>query len=143
LLTSYGIPSSVRKRSGPMVPTDFFDDVVDGFGSQRHFGYFPRESSIRIALKSEGMVDIQCGTLPTPWLFSSKESAVWFVHELFGIGNEWAQDGVPQSELKTLIEWLDKYLGFYEDRYGRTLLFWQLSYFFAQRPLITERENEE
>ena len=60
--------------------------------------------------------------------------AAWFVHELFGLGKAWSQDAVPKNELDTLADWLDQYLGFFEDSYGRTLLFWQLAYFVARRP---------
>lgn len=134
LIDTYEISDEVLKKEGPMVPTDFFDEVIDGYGSQRHFGYFPRETSIREAFESMGMINIFTGTVPTPWLFNDKKEAAWFVHELFGLGEPWEFDSIPPIQLEELIGWLDQYLGFYTDKHKRVFLYWQLCYFYAEKP---------
>ncbi|MEM7530546.1 MAG: class I SAM-dependent methyltransferase [Chloroflexota bacterium] len=133
LVQSYQLPSSLFKQNAPMVPTDFFDDVIDRLGNQRHYGYFPRETKVRDTLERIGMENIHTGTFPTPWVFESKEAAVWFVHELFGFKSAWSPDDIPQEEFDKLVELLETYLGFEEDAFGRTLLFWQLSYFIGHK----------
>lgn len=80
------------------------------------------------------MEQIQARTIPTPWAFESKETAAWFVHELLGLGGAWERDSIPQGELHSLIQLLERYLGFYTDDYGRTMLYWQLGYFVARKP---------
>jgi SAM-dependent methyltransferase len=133
LVESYGLPESALKDRGPMVPADFFDDVIDGYGAQRHFGFFPRETSISEALRRAKFTNVFACTLPTPWLFRDRREAAWFVHELFGLGSTWEFDTIPEGELKRLAEWLDHYLGFYKDRYGRMMLYWQLAYFVGKK----------
>ncbi|MBC8432379.1 hypothetical protein [Desulfobacula sp.] len=118
--------------SGTGYLADFFDDVIDGYGAQRHFGYFPRETSIKEALLGAGMNDVRVGTIPTPWSFNGRRDATWFVHELFGLGEAWNFESIPEDELTELANWLDHYLGFYQDKFGRTFFFWQLCYFYAQ-----------
>lgn len=135
LIQSYRLPRGVLKCSGPMVPADFFDDIVDRFGGQPHFGYYPRESCVFATLKDAGMEQIHTRTIPTPWAFDSKETAAWFVHELLGLGSAWERDAIPRGELNSLIQLLERYLGFYTDDYGRTMLYWQLGYFVAHKPL--------
>lgn len=135
LVQSYQLPPALFKQHAPMAPTDFFDDVIDRLGKQRHFGYFPRETKIANTLQQIGMEQILTGTFPTPWVFDSKESAVWFVHELFGFGGAWPRQAIPPQEFEQIAELVDNYLGFHEDGFGRTLLFWQLSYFVARKPL--------
>jgi len=134
LIHSYGIPNTALKQSGPMVPADFFDDVVDKLGVHNHFGYFPRESAIYESLHNIGMKDIHVGTVPTPWLFANTQIAAWFVHELLGLGETWDINSIPSEELHSLIQLLDKYLGFYKDEFGRVMLYWQLCYFIARKP---------
>jgi hypothetical protein len=134
LLESYSIPTSVLKKSGPMIPTDFIDDIVSKFNFQGHFGYYPRETNVRRIFKAIGMEEIQTGIIPTPWKFRNKNEAAWFMHELFGIGNQWQIKSIPERELSNLIDWMAKYLGFYQDCYGQTMLFWQLGYFIARKP---------
>lgn len=136
LIRTYHVPEEVLKSSGPMVPADFFDDIVDRFGGQPHFGYYARETSVSATLKSAGMEQIHTRTIPTPWAFDSKETAAWFVHELLGLGSAWERDAIPQAELNSLLQLLERYLGFYEDGYGRTMLYWQLGYFVARKPLV-------
>ncbi|MFA4985845.1 MAG: methyltransferase domain-containing protein [Candidatus Brocadiia bacterium] len=134
LLGSYSIPSDVMKMSGPMVPTDFFEMVVDGYGTPRHFGFFPRETSIADALCTAGMIDIRSATLPAPWLFPNKAEAAWFVHELFGLGASWDRPDSSPCDSERLINLLEEFLGFYDDPWGRTFLYWQLVYFYAVKP---------
>ncbi len=80
------------------------------------------------------MEEIRTGTFPTPWFFENKQEAAWFIHKLFGLGNRWKQNLVSREELDEQINWLEKYLGFYQDGYNRTMLHWQLSYFIAREP---------
>lgn len=134
LIGTYRLPQDILKCQGAMVPADFFDDILDCYGTDRHFAYFPRESSIREAFTTAGMASVRTGTFPTPWLFKDEREAAWFVHELFGLGRAWELATIPTNELDQLIQWLEKYLGFYKDGYGRTLLYWQLGYFVAQKP---------
>jgi SAM-dependent methyltransferase len=134
LIQSYGVPKAVLKQSGPMIPADFFDEVVDRLGAQRHYGYYPRETSFRSILEGNGMEEVQIGTFSAPWLFENKRTAAWFIHELLGLGQPWELDSIPQNELDALIQYLEKYLGFYQDDYGRTMLYWQLGYFTARKP---------
>ena len=136
LVQSYGVSDSVLKSSGPMVPCDFFDDVLDGYGTQRHFGFFPRETSIAQALSSAEMTEVRAYTLPAPWFFADRAEAAWFVHELFGLGSTWDFNSIPPGELATLESWLDDYLGFYSDQHDRTFLYWQLTYFTAIKPNV-------
>ena len=117
-----------------MVPADFFDDVLDAYGMQRHFGCFPRERAIKQALHAAHMEEMFVGALPTPWVFSGRDEAAWFVHELFGLGVAWSYDTPPKRELRDLRTWCDRYLGFYEDSHGRTFLYWQLGYFVGRKP---------
>lgn len=134
LVRSYGLSPQIHKSSGPMVPADFFDDIVDVYGSQRHFGYFPRETSVAQVFAQAGMEHIFAATLPTPWVFPDKQTAAWFVHELFGLGLAWDRAAIPERELRSLLKAMERYLGFYEDAYGRTMMYWQLGYFVARKP---------
>jgi SAM-dependent methyltransferase len=134
LVDSYEVPEHVLSHSGPMSPADFFDDVIDGYGAQRHMGFFIREGSLKEALEGAGMRDIRSGTLPTPWLFSGRREAAWFVHELFGLGAAWEFNAIPEGELSAMERWIEHYLGFYQDRHGRTFLYWQLCYLVGSKP---------
>jgi SAM-dependent methyltransferase len=135
LTDTYLIAENVINKAGPMVPADFFDDIVDGYGAQRHFGFFMRETSIRDAMLSAGMKDVHVSTLPTPWFFKNRKETAWFVHELFGLGEKWDYENIPDQELNDLLKWLDHYLGFYQDSYGRTMLYWQLCYCYGIKAL--------
>jgi SAM-dependent methyltransferase len=136
LLEGYPVAPEDQKSLGPMVPADFFDDVVHTYGAQPHYGYFPRETSLREALAGSGLQDVWSATLPAPWLFKDKREAAWFVHELFGLGRAWDFDAIPSQELEALTTWLDDYLGFVQDRHGRTFLSWQLLYCTGRKPAI-------
>ena len=134
LIASYRLPNSALKSCGPMVPADFFDDVVDHYGLQPHYGYYPRETLVYQTLLSAGMTDVRTVTVPTPWVFDSATSAAWFVHELLGLGQQWHRDAIPADELRALLTMLEHYLGLHTDDYGRTLLYWQLAYFVGRKP---------
>ncbi len=136
LLESYRTPEDAMRRQGPMVTTDFFDEVVHTHSLTGHYGFYPHESWMRHALDEIGMEGVYAETLSTPWLFPDRRSATWFVHELFSLGEEWERDSLLWPGQEAVERWLDDYLGFYRDDYGRLMLSWQLEYVVAIKPNI-------
>ena len=116
-----------------MLTTDFFDRVVHENSITGHYGYFARESWMRRTLEEMGMEDVRAETLPTPWLFPSERSAAWFVHELFSLGEEWEAGALFWPGQESVERWLEDYLGFFRDGYGRLMLNWQLEYVVARK----------
>lgn len=115
----------------------WFDEAVHKFGVAAHPRHYTDTAEVRQRLESLGAEILVDAVLPTPWLFETREDAVWFVNELFSLTPE----AVPFDERHDLAgrlahtAWLvDTYLGLESVAGGKTRLGWSLWGIVARKP---------
>lgn len=117
------------------IPIDFFDHVVANASIDGHVAHFPRESHLRSALREFGLQNVLVTCLPTPWVFNSEAEAVWFVRELFGLGQEAVltpADLIGQPDYDRVKNYINTYLGMYTE-WGKVCINWQLMFVYGEK----------
>ncbi len=116
-------------------PAKFLNRFVNEESIGGHDCQFENVTSIKQKLEAAGYCNIDARVYYTPWVFSNKMSAIGFVAELFGIGDDpsVSQEGklLPVG-LKTLSA-IEKYLGMDMLPDGRCVIHWKLLYAWGDR----------
>ncbi|GHO97471.1 hypothetical protein KSF_075190 [Reticulibacter mediterranei] len=119
-----------------MLTVDFFDEVVANFSIDGHISHFPRESTIQAVLEKSGLENILITCLPTPWVFDTEAEAVWFVRELFGLGEEAVLDPddlLKRPDFEKIKAYIHQFLGMVTEE-GKTYVNWQLLFAYGEKP---------
>lgn len=115
---------------------DFFDEVVARYSIDGHIAHFPREPQLRSLLEGCGLQNVLVTCLPTPWQFRSEVEAVWFVRELFSLGEQaMAEPGElasQPSEYQRIKTFVDQYLGM-STKGDLVSVNWQLVFAYGER----------
>ena len=111
-------------------PAHFFNSFVSQQSQVGHCAYFQSSSSLAHCFKEAGFADVQSFVCPTPWFFTSRKNAVWFIHELFAIGNTVATtpDDVSAENTALITKGIEQHLGFIDFSDGSCAILWKLMY---------------
>ena len=118
-------------------PTLFFDQFVDQNSITPHTAHFETESSLSLMLESAGYSNIQAATFFTPWIFDNTCQAIWFFHQLFGIGMKTyhTPDEIPQDLTSDILTAIRKFLGCGYTETGKFWVGWKLFYLSGDQSL--------
>jgi SAM-dependent methyltransferase len=123
---------AVSLRIGDCQPALFFDDVVSTLSPQGHVADFNSREELMNAFQEAGFKDVYAFVAPTPWLFTAKADALWFVHELLSIGTAPKSPGrLGATESSKLEARLNEYLRLRCLPDGTWALAWELMYVFG------------
>jgi SAM-dependent methyltransferase len=116
-------------------PAEFFDEFVVKHCPNGHDGVFESLESLSELMSQAGFQNIQASTVQTPWIFPSLDDAVWFLHELFAIGDTaiTAPDKLPEDQYELVFQSINQYLGCLQLENGRFAVGWKLLYVTGER----------
>lgn len=130
-----GFTSLVNKE----IPIAFFDNIVSKYSIDGHVAYFPREEKLRLGLHSMGLENVLVTCIPTPWEFRSEPEAIWFIHELFGLGKEAVlhpSDMIRHPDYTKVKRHITEYLGMSEIN-DKFYINWQLVFAYGEKAYIS------
>ncbi|GCF10048.1 class I SAM-dependent methyltransferase [Dictyobacter arantiisoli] len=118
-----------------IIAVDFFDEIVANFSIDGHIAHFLREDHLRTALKQSGLKKTLVTCLPTTWTFKSEAEAVWFVRELFALGEGSVlspEDMVVHADYERVKGYINQFLGMTTE--GETVYVnWQLLFAYGEK----------
>jgi len=116
-------------------PARFFDEFVADNGSVGHQASYESKDSLHNLMVDAGFQNVHSSVISTPWMFRSIIDALWFFHELFGIGNNPVLAPELMSEViaSAVEKALKSYLGIVELPDGGCLVGWKLLYVWGDR----------
>jgi len=111
-------------------PAHFFNSFVSKQSEVGHYAYFQSTTNLAHCFKNAGFKDVHSFVCPTPWFFSSRKNAVWFIHELFAIGDRAAKTPNDVSSVNTelITEGIEHHLGLIDFPDGSCVILWKLMY---------------
>ena len=120
---------------GEAEPATFFDRVVSRLSPYGHVACFNSPWELADLFREAEFENVRAFVAPTPWLFPSKAEAVWFVHELLGIGQPCGTaEKLPTHEREPVEGGIFDYLGLRQLPDGFWVVSWKLMYVVGDRP---------
>lgn len=124
--------SSFLDANGERVsePAKFFDRFVSQESCAGHEGLFQSLSGLKRNFIRAGFRNVNGLVLHTPWLFASRWYALWFLRELFAIGERSISSPYQlcDSEFAKLNQAVEDNLGWFDLPDGRCGINWKLMY---------------
>ncbi len=109
-------------------PATFFDQFVANESASGHFGLFASPEHLMSLFEAAGFSNVSCVVVPTPWLFATRREAIWFVHELLGLGNPCTKpEKLRRQQVEIVSEGISRHLGLHAVA-GACLLSWNLMF---------------
>ncbi len=122
-------------RLGEAEPARFFDQVVSKQSPYGHTACFDSPHGLAELFREAGFENVVAFVAPTPWLFSTETDALWFVHELLGIGQACSgPSDLSVHEQQLLRNGIVDHLGLHPLPDGSWAISWKLMYVTGDRP---------
>jgi hypothetical protein len=119
ILAQYGIRDAE--------PANFFDRIVSQLSPAGHVAHFATPAQLASLFESAGFSRVAAFIAPTPWLFESQREAIWFVHELLGLGRACRNPGLlTAEEASTVAAGISRHLDFACLPEGACMVSWNL-----------------
>jgi hypothetical protein len=116
-------------------PARFFEEVVTNLSPYGHVASFDSAQDTADLFQEAGFRRIQAFVAFTPWLFPTRDSALWFVHELLGIGQACRNESDLTAQERAVFErGVSDYLGLRGFPDGSWAVPWKLMYVVGDRP---------
>lgn len=116
-------------------PGLWFRNIVAERGIYGHIDYFLNAPKICETLIGNGF-DVQFYELPTPWIFNSLESFLYFFYEKFGFGPQVDSfDEIPTNIRLMIKTECENYLGITNLKGGAVSVGWRLGYYIVRKPV--------
>ena len=115
-------------------PAIFFDQVVAEQSLYGHVACLDSPQELASLFRDAGFEHVRAFVAPTPWLFPSKADAIWFVHELLGIGQPCDHpSALGPAELESLEAGIRNHLDLRQVSEGVWAVAWKLMYVAGDR----------
>jgi len=115
-------------------PSAFFDRVVSEQSPYGHVACFDSPLELADLFREAGFEHVRAFVAPTPWLFPTKADALWFVHELLGIGRPCGSPSdLSACERESLEAGISDHLDLRRLPDGSWAVFWKLMYVTGDR----------
>ena len=116
-------------------PAAFFDRVVSVQSPYGHVACFDSPQELADLFREAGFEHVRAVVVPTPWLFPTKADAIWFVHELLGIGEPYSgPTEIPMHKQQAMEADIRDHLGLRQLPDGSWAVSWKLMYVMGDRP---------
>ena len=124
------MPHIEKMSSRQPEPAHFFNSFVSKQSEVGHYAYFQSTTNLAHCFRNAGFKDVHSFVCPTPWFFSSRKNAVWFIHELFAIGDKAAAtpNNVSSVNTELITEAIEHHLGLIDFSDGSCAILWKLMY---------------
>ncbi|MBL8827111.1 MAG: hypothetical protein JNM18_09000 [Planctomycetaceae bacterium] len=120
---------------GDADPAAFFDNAVSKLSASGHEAHFAAPHELLALFDSAGFSNSVAFVAPTPWLFSTRREAIWFAHELLGLGAACATpDHLTESQEATLASHISRYLNLKIVSDDLCILSWHLLFVMGENP---------
>jgi len=116
-------------------PSHFFDEFVAHKSITPHVGVFETELSLSLLLKKAGYTNIKTSVHFVPWHFQNMDEAIWFIHNLFGIGTKQYESTaeIPQELVEQIHHAIEAHLCSWPAGKGGIWIGWKLLYASAEK----------
>jgi len=122
-------------QAGEPEPASFFDRIVSEQSPYGHVASFDSPQELTDLFREAGFEHVRAFVAPTPWLFPTKAGALWFVHELLGIGQPCGSSSdLPTYERASLEAGIRDHLDLRRLPDGGWAISWKLMYVVGDRP---------
>jgi hypothetical protein len=116
-------------------PATFFDRIVSTLSPYGHVACFNSPQEVADLFWDAGFENVKAFVAPTPWLFPAKADALWFVHELLGLGQPCGSVAeLPVHEQDVLAEGIADHLALRQVTGRCWAISWKLMYVVGDNP---------
>ena len=110
-------------------PASWFREVAAKQNPQGHIDHFPSVNRLKSGLEENGL-NVDYYDIPTPLMFGSKDSALRFMHEAFGLGNQIETAADLSNDTRDKLEAnIIEHLGIKELNSGQVFVGWRSAFY--------------